>query len=111
MSASCYFCQLCINSSAYSSFDSLYTYINFVHSNDPSFKISSELSPLCGSIYKTLSSYKSHIYEHHLELISKTLDKHIFSPSNDDSNNCFIFSYTDDNAFEHEATDNNENSQ
>ena len=109
MSASCYFSQLCINSSAYSSFDSLYTHINFVHSNDPSFKIRSKLSPLCGSIYETLLSYKSHIYKHHRELISKTLDKHIFSRSNNDSNNSFTFSYADDNAFEHETTDNNEN--
>lgn len=34
MSGNCYFCQLCINSLAYCSFDSLYTHISSVHVND-----------------------------------------------------------------------------
>jgi uncharacterized C2H2 Zn-finger protein len=110
MSGNCYFCQLCINSPAYCSFDSLYTHINLVHGNDPSFKLRCELTPVCGSIYKTFPSYKSHIYKHHRELISKSLDKEdTVLPSNDDSNNSFTFSYSDDYAFEHERTNNNNN--
>jgi hypothetical protein len=110
MSGNCYFCQLCINSPAYCSFDSLYKHINFVHGNDPSFKLRCELTPLCGSIYRTFPSYKYHIYKYHRELISKSLDKQdIFSPSNDDSNNSVIFSDADDYAFEYERTKNNNN--
>ena len=103
MSTNYYFCQLCINSPAYCSFDSLYTHINFVHGNDPSFKVRCELTSLCGSIYRTFPSYKSHIHKYHRELISKSLDKeNVSSPFNNGSNNNFTFSYTNDHAFEHE---------
>ncbi|CAF4524634.1 unnamed protein product [Rotaria sp. Silwood2] len=114
MSGNCYFCQLCINAPAYCSFDSLYTHINLGHGNDPSFKFRCELTPLCGSIYRTLPSYKSHIYKNHRELIVKSLDTvDTFSTSNDDSNNNFALSYADDYEFDHERTnnDNNENLQ
>ncbi|CAF3234328.1 unnamed protein product [Rotaria sp. Silwood2] len=114
MSGNCYFCQLCINAPAYCLFDSLYTNINLVHGNDPSFKLRCELTPLCGSIYRTLPSYKSHIYKNHRDLIAKSLDKvDTFSTSNDDSNNNFALSYADDYEFDHERTnnDNDENLQ
>ena len=109
MNGNCYLCQLCINSPEYYSFHSLYAHINFVHGNDPSFKVRCELTPLCGSIYRTLPSYKSHIYKHHRELISKSLDQDIFSTSNDDTNDIFTFPYVDDHVIEHEKTDNNNN--
>jgi hypothetical protein len=110
MSGNCHFCQLCINSPAYCSFDSLYAHINLVHGNDPSFKLRCELTPLCGSIYTTLPSYKSHIYKNHRELISKSLDKEdIVSPSKDYSNNSFTFSYADDYPCEYETTNNDDN--
>ena len=92
MNGNCYFYHLCINSPEYCSFDSLYRHINFAHGNDPSFKVRCVLTPLCDSIYRTLSSYESHICKHYRELISKLLDKDIFSLSNDDTNNSkFIF--------------------
>jgi hypothetical protein len=110
MSGNCYFCQLCINAPAYCSFDSLYSHINLVHCNDPSFKLRCELTPQCGSIYRTLPSYKSHIYKYHRELISKSLDKEdIFSPSNDNLNNTFTFSYADDDCTSEHESDNNNN--
>jgi uncharacterized C2H2 Zn-finger protein len=99
-----------MNSPAYYSFDSLFTHINFVHGNDPSFKLRCELTPLCGSIYRTFPSYKSHIYKHHRELFLKSFDKEDkLPPSNDNSNNSFTFSYAEDYAFEHERTNNNNN--
>ncbi|CAF1375267.1 unnamed protein product [Rotaria sordida] len=75
MSENSYFRQLCSSTSAYYSFDALYTHINLVHGNDRSFKLRCELTPLCGSIYTTFASYKCHIYRHHRDLISKSLDK------------------------------------
>ncbi|CAF3158929.1 unnamed protein product [Rotaria sp. Silwood2] len=81
-----------------------------VHGNDPLFKLRCELILLCGSIYRTFASYKSQIYRHHRELISKSLDKvDLFSPTNYDSNNGYTFSYADNYAFEHEATNSNSN--
>ncbi len=75
MNRNCYYCQLCINSLAYSSFDSLYLHINAVHGKSPSFKLRCELTPLCGSIYRTFASYRTHIYKYHRKLISKSNDK------------------------------------
>ena len=107
MSENSYFCQLCSSTSAYYSFDALYSHINLVHGNHPSFKLRCELTPLCGSIYRTLASYKSHIYKHHRDLISKSLDKvDTLSRSNDDSNNDYTFCYADDDDFEPETINN-----
>ncbi|CAM4787986.1 unnamed protein product [Rotaria magnacalcarata] len=98
MSENEYFCQLCINSSLYCSFNDLYTHINVVHCNNTAFKIRCELSPLCGSIYKTLPSYKSHIYKHHRELIAQSFNKEDTSElTNSTSINSFTFSYANDN--------------
>ncbi len=108
MSGNCYFCQLCLHSPVYCSFASLYTHINLVHGDNPSFKLRCELTSACGSIYRTLSSYKSHIYKYHRELISKLLDKkHISSPSNDKSNNGFTSPSNGGDVFEYEGTDDN----
>ncbi|CAF2035727.1 unnamed protein product [Rotaria magnacalcarata] len=133
MSGNRYFCQLCINAPAHCSFDSLYIHINLVHGNDPSFKLRCELTPLCGSIYRTLRSYKSHIYKNHREFVGKPLDKvdtlstsnddlnnnftlstsnddlnnnFTLSTSNDDLNNNFILYYADDYEFDQERTNN-----
>ncbi|CAF4095923.1 unnamed protein product, partial [Adineta steineri] len=107
MNGNYYFCQLCINSPAYSSFDSLYTHINFLHGTDPSFKVRCELNPECGSIYRTFPSYKSHVYKKHRELISKSADKKdIICSIDDDSNNSSQFSYADDGTSEREINDN-----
>ncbi|CAF4226295.1 unnamed protein product [Adineta steineri] len=107
MNGNYYFCQLCINSPAYSSFDSLYTHINFLHGTDSSFKVRCELNPECGSINRTFPSYKSHIYKNHRELISKSADKKdMICSIDDDSNNSFQFSYADDGTFEREIIDN-----
>ena len=85
MSENSYFCQLCGSASAHCSFDALYSHINLIHGNHPSFQLRCELNPLCGSIYRTFASYKSHIDKHHRDLISKSLDKaDTLSRSNDD---------------------------
>ncbi len=98
---------MCINAPAYCSFDPLYTHINFVYGDDPSFKVTCELISLFGSIYRTFSSYQSHINSY--QLVSKSLDREDASPFNSGSNNNFTFSYTNDHASEHETTDNNNN--
>jgi hypothetical protein len=110
MNRNCYYCQLCINSLAYSSFDSLYLHINAVHGKSPSFKLRCELTPLCGSIYRTFASYKTHIYKYHRKLISESNDKEdVPSCSHHASNNEFQLD-NDNQAMEtEENNDDNEN--
>jgi hypothetical protein len=79
-----------------------------VHGNDPSFKLRCELTPLCGSIYRTFPSYKTHIYKHHRELILKPNDKEdVSSCSHNASSNDFPCFYNDDCTVEDEETNNN----
>ncbi|CAF3502492.1 unnamed protein product [Rotaria sordida] len=107
MSENSYFCQLCSSTSAYYSFDALYTHINLVHGNDRSFKLRCELTPLCGSIYTTFASYKCHIYRHHRDLISKSLDKvNELSCPDGSLNNDYAFCYADDDGLEPQTINN-----
>ncbi|CAF4055395.1 unnamed protein product [Rotaria magnacalcarata] len=69
MSQQHYFCPLCISSSGFHNYRTLFTHIRIEHRKESSFNIRCELSASCGSRYSTFDSYRSHIYRYHHSLV------------------------------------------
>lgn len=64
-------CSLCLNHRDFSTFAKLFRHVGLFHQNDPSFRLSCDLSPSCGSSYKTYAAYRAHIYRRHSLLLQK----------------------------------------
>lgn len=84
MSQPYYFCPLCISSSVFHNFFTLFTHIRNEHSGDPFFNIRCELGAFCGSRYSSFSSYKKHIYRCHRCLLDLSDNNYNVSSNLDD---------------------------
>ncbi|CAF4094505.1 unnamed protein product [Rotaria magnacalcarata] len=67
-----YFCPLCVESKPNSTFRKLFKHLQYVHIGEANFKIRCELGPLCGTLYSTFASYKTHIYREHADILEET---------------------------------------
>lgn len=78
-----YFCPLCISSSVFRNYFTLFTHIRVEHLEESTFDIRCELDVSCGSRYSSFDSYRRHIYRCHRPLID-TFDENDTVPSNVD---------------------------
>ncbi|CAF2577149.1 unnamed protein product [Rotaria sp. Silwood2] len=84
MSQQHYFCPLCISSSAFHNYRTLFTHIRHEHREESSFNIRCELGALCGSRYSSFDSYRNHIYCCHRSLFGSFDNNKTVSSNIDD---------------------------
>ena len=58
-------CPLCYSQRAFQTFANFLRHVTTYHQNDSDFRIVCSLGPTCGTLYRTFSAYKSHVYRHH----------------------------------------------
>lgn len=58
-------CPLCLNERDFPTFSKFFRHITVYHQTDSRFRIVCDLSPTCGTLYRTFSAYKAHVYRHH----------------------------------------------
>ena len=58
-------CPLCYNQREFRRFSKFFRHITIFHQNDSKFTITCNLTQTCGTLYRTFSAYKSHVYRHH----------------------------------------------
>ncbi|CAF2114746.1 unnamed protein product [Rotaria magnacalcarata] len=68
-----YFCPLCVESKPNCTFRKLFTQLQHIHNGKAHLKIRCELGPLCGTIYSTFASYKTHIYREHVDILEEII--------------------------------------
>ncbi|CAF4656908.1 unnamed protein product [Rotaria sp. Silwood2] len=69
MSQQHYFCPLCISSSVFHNYPTLFIHIHNEHREESTFNIRCESDVSCGSRYSSFDSYRHHIYRCHCPLI------------------------------------------
>ncbi|CAF1556367.1 unnamed protein product [Rotaria magnacalcarata] len=93
MSPQHYFCLLCISSSVFQNYRTLFTHIRNEHREKSTFNIRCELDVSCGSRYSSFDSYRRHIYRCHRFLIDSFDNNDTPSPNTydivDDLENLF----------------------
>lgn len=58
-------CPLCTNERKFLTFAQYFRHITLFHQNEPKFRIVCDLAQTCGTMYRTFSAYKSHVYRCH----------------------------------------------
>ena len=58
-------CPLCTNERKFLTFAQYFRHITLFHQNEPKFRIVYDLAQTCGTMYRTFSAYKSHVYRCH----------------------------------------------
>lgn len=73
-------CSLCFTIRKFPSFVKLFYHIGRFHRNDVSFRITCNLSPSCGSSYRSYAGYKAHLYRNHRDMMQATRTSSIQYP-------------------------------
>ncbi|CAF4178390.1 unnamed protein product, partial [Rotaria sp. Silwood2] len=84
MSQQHYFSPLCISSSVFHNYRTLFTHIRNEHREESPFNIRCELDAFCGSRYSSFDSYRNHIYCCHRSLLDSSDNNDTVSSNTDD---------------------------
>ncbi|CAF3243912.1 unnamed protein product [Rotaria sp. Silwood2] len=84
MSQQHYFSPLCISSSVFHNYRTLFTHIRNEHREESPFNIRCELYAFCGSRYSSFDSYRNHIYCCHRSLLDSSDNNDTVSSNTDD---------------------------
>lgn len=63
-------CPLCTNERKFITFAQYLRHITLFHQNEPKFRIVCDLTQACGTMYRTFSAYKSHVYRCHQDVLN-----------------------------------------
>jgi hypothetical protein len=70
-------CPFCANERAFDDFPDLFRHITTFHQHDSQFRLVCNLKQTCGTLYRTFSAYKSHVYRRHQFELQSTSQKSI----------------------------------
>jgi hypothetical protein len=76
-------CPICLNEREFQTFSIFFRHVTIFHQSDPSFRIVCNISPTCGTLYRTFSGYKSHVYRYHQSELHPVHQNTIATHSND----------------------------